>query len=281
MSILTDLMTRRPNAPFEVDLKPEQVEEFRTRGFIQIPRIASDEELAWLVQVYDALFAEKRGSYHGGYFDLTRPYDSEGEDLLPQIIAPEIRFPQLKETGFWTNGRKLARQLLGVEPAEPVRGWGHMIRKPARIGEKLPWHQDEAYWEPEFDYRALGCWMPLDDATLESGCMSMIPGSHLGDIVPHRHIDDDPSVQGLETIALPARAAEAVPLPTLAGGAVLHHCRMLHMSGPNVSENVRRAYANEWQTTPVRRAVPYVRPWQVAAEEAHAKRFGKDRVWFD
>jgi ectoine hydroxylase-related dioxygenase (phytanoyl-CoA dioxygenase family) len=123
--------------------------------------------------------------------------------------------------------------------------------------------------------------MPLDDATLESGCMSMIPGSHLGDIVPHRHIDDDPSVQGLETIALPAHAAEAVPLPTLAGGAVLHHCRMLHMSGPNVSENVRRAYANEWQTTPVRRAVPYVRPWQVAAEEAHAKRFGKDRVWFD
>src|SRR6185295_4560406 len=126
MSVLADLMTRRPEAPFDVELKLEQVEEFRTRGFIQIPRIASDEELEWLRQVYDALFAEKRGSYHGGYFDLTRPYDSDGEDLLPQIIAPEIRFPQLKQTGFWKNGQTLARRLLGVEAAEQVRGWGHM-----------------------------------------------------------------------------------------------------------------------------------------------------------
>jgi len=62
---------------------------------------------------------------------------------------------------------------------------------------------------------------------------------------------------------------------------VLHHCRMLHMSGPNVSDSVRRAYANEWEMPPVKRAVPYERPWQVETEEAHAKRFGKDRIWFD
>jgi len=278
MSVLADLIQRRPDAPFEVELKPTQIEEFRTRGFIQIPRITSDEELAWLRQVYDALFTEKRGAYRGGYFDLTRPYDSEGEDLLPQIIAPETRFPQFKETSFWKNGAKLARHLLGVEH---VRGWGHMIRKPARIGGSLPWHQDEAYWDPAFDYRALGCWMPLDAATIESGCMSMIPGAHLGDIVPHRHLNDDPNVEGLETITLPARAAEAVPLPTPAGGAVLHHCRMLHMSGPNVSEHVRRAYANEWQTPPVKRAIPYERPWQVEGREAHSKKFGKDLVFFD
>jgi ectoine hydroxylase-related dioxygenase (phytanoyl-CoA dioxygenase family) len=278
MSALAELMTRRPDTSFDVELKSTQIDEFRTRGFIQIPRITSDEELVWLRDVYDALFAEKRGSYHGGYFDLTRPYDRDGEDLLPQIIVPEARFPQLKETCFWKNGAKLARQLLAVDD---VRGWGHMIRKPARVGDSLPWHQDEAYWEPAYDYRALGCWMPLDVATIESGCMSMIPGSHLGDIVAHRHLNDDPTVEGLETVAPPARAAEAVALPTPAGGAVLHHCRMLHMSGPNVSDHVRRAYANEWQTQPVKRAVPHVRPWQVEGREAFAKKFGKDIVWFD
>jgi ectoine hydroxylase-related dioxygenase (phytanoyl-CoA dioxygenase family) len=278
MSTLVELMTRRPDTSFDVELKPTQVDEFRTRGFIQVERITSDEELVWLRDVYDALFNEKRGSYHGGYFDLTRPYDRDGEDLLPQIIAPEIRFPELKETCFWKNGAKLARELLGVDD---VRGWGHMIRKPARIGDSLPWHQDEAYWEPTHDYRALGCWMPLDNATVESGCMSMIPGSHLGDIVAHRHLNDDPTVEGLETVTPPARAAEAVSLPTSAGGAVLHHCRMLHMSGPNVSDHVRRAYANEWQTQPVKRAVPHVRPWQVEGREAFRKKFGKDLVWFD
>ena len=278
MPTLADLLTRRPEDSFELELNPVHIEEFRMRGFVRIPRITSDDELAWLRQVYDALFAEKRGAYRGGYFDLTRPYESEGEDLLPQIIAPEARFPQLKETSFWKNGAKLARYLLEVEE---VRGWGHMIRKPARIGASLPWHQDEAYWDPAFDYRALGCWMPLDDATIESGCMSMIPGSHLGDIVPHRHLNGDPDVEGLETLTVPLRAAEAVQLPTSAGGAVLHHCRMLHMSGPNVSANVRRAYANEWQTPPVKRAAPYERPWQVEGREAHARKFGKDLVLFD
>ena len=69
-----------------------------------------------------------------------RPYGSDGEDLLPQIIMPEARCPQLKETAFWRNGQALATRLLGLD-YEAVQGWGHMIRKPARIGEALPWHQ--------------------------------------------------------------------------------------------------------------------------------------------
>jgi hypothetical protein len=109
--------------------------------------------------------------------------------------------------------------LLGVEIGNEIGGWGHMIRKPARFGESLPWHQDEAYWDPGFDYVALGCWMPLDNATIESGCMSMIRGSHLGGILPHRHINDDPSVHGIETSPDPADIARAVVLPTPAGGA--------------------------------------------------------------
>ncbi len=273
-TLLDELMTRRPDVAFEAELAPDQVEEFRVRGFIQVARITSDEELEWLRLVYDALFEEKRGAYKGGYFDLSRPYESEGEDLVPQIITPEARFPELKKTAFWRNGNKLARRLLGG--AEDVRGWGHMIRKPARVGGGLPWHQDEAYWDPRFDYQALGCWMPLDEATIESGCMSMIPGSHRSDVLPHRHIDDDPSVHGLETFPDPADIARAVPLPTPAGGAVMHHRRTLHMSGPNVSANVRRAYANEWQATPVRRPKPYERPWHDEGQEAFAQKFGED-----
>jgi hypothetical protein len=67
-----------------------------------------------------------------------------------------------------------------------------------------------------------------------------------------------------------------VPLPTPAGGAVMHHRRTLHMSGPNVSANVRRAYANEWQVLPVRRAAPYERPWHTEGQEAFVARFGEE-----
>lgn len=271
MPEVEELVAIRPESNFEVVLSDQQIEEFRTKGFISIARITTDEELAWIGALYDALFLKRAGVFKGGYFDLSRPYESEGEDLLPQILTPEIRFPELLKTGFWRNGRMLAAQLLDVAVAD-LRGWGHMIRKPARIGEALPWHQDEAYWDPNFDYKALGCWMPLDTATIESGCMSMIPGSHRGDILHHRHIGDDPNVHGIFTEPNAEDIARAETLPTPAGGAVMHNCRTLHCSGPNVSDHVRRAYANEWQIDPIPRAAPYERRWQVEGKKAFARR---------
>lgn len=251
-------MARRPECEFTVSMSGEQCEEFKERGFIAIERIMPDEEIAWIGEVYDRLFEERTQTVAGGYFDLSRPYDSPGEDLQPQILVPEVRFAQLRRTSFWRNGRAIAAQLLGVD-AQILRGWGHMIRKPARVGAPLPWHQDEAYWDPAFDYVALGSWMTLDPATSESGCMSFVPGSHRGDVRLHRHVGDDPTVHGLYAPGIDATSA--VALPVQPGGAIFHHCRIIHSSGPNRSERVRRAYANEWQLEPVRRVTPADRPW--------------------
>jgi hypothetical protein len=255
---LEELMALRPQVDFKAELPPGKLVEFRENGFTSIDRIISDEELEWLRGVYDRLFAERVQAVPGGYFDLSRPYDSPGQDLQPQIIAPEARFAELRKTSHWRNGRVLASQLLGVEAAA-LRGWGHMILKPPRVGEALPWHQDEAYWDPGFDYAALGCWMPLDPATHESGCMSFIPGSHRGEVRVHRHVGDDPTVHALFTDDVDSSKAVAVPIG--AGGAIFHHCRILHSSRPNRSEHVRRAYANEWQLTPVKRESAPARPW--------------------
>jgi hypothetical protein len=268
---IEDILARQPRTTFEVSLQPADVEAFETRGFTSIPRITTDEEVAWLGDLYDWLFAEKSRALTGAHFDLVRPYDSEGEDRLPQIIAPEKRLAELKETAFWRNGRRLAAQLMGVEP-DVLDGWGHMIRKPPKIGEPLPWHQDEAYWEPSLVYRALGCWMPLDGATVENGCMSFIPGSHRSEVLPHRHVGDDPRVHALYTTPDQAEVARAVPVPTPAGGAVFHHSRTLHASGPNSTDKVRRAYANEWQLAPQEAEATPDRPWIAEGKAAWAAR---------
>ena len=267
MSELEALNESRPQVSFEVSLSDAAIERFHEQGYITVERIAPAEELAWIGALYDRLFEGKIQAIRGGYFDLVRAYEAEGEDLLPQILTPEALIPALKETCFWKNGRRLAAQLIGA-PEASLRGWGHMIRKPARVGEALPWHQDEAYWDPGLTYTALGCWMPLDAATIESGCMSFVPGSHLGDIRPHRHVGDDPNVHGLYCTPTPDELARAVPAPTPAGGAVLHHCRMLHSSGPNISPNVRRAYANEWQLPPEKAHEIPRRDWIAAGREA-------------
>jgi hypothetical protein len=66
-------------------------------------------------------------------------------------------------------------------------------------------------------------------------------------------------VHALVTDDVDDGGAVAVPVP--AGGAIFHHCRMVHSSLPNTSDHVRRAYANEWQLPPSKRATPFARPW--------------------
>ena len=259
----------RPRAAFELDLTPEQVASFHERGFLAVGRITTDAELEWLAEIYDRLFRERDSGVPGGYFDLSRPYDSDGPDLLPQVLRPELRHPELYETTFFRSARRVAARLLGTDEGE-LEAWGHLIQKPARIGGELPWHQDEAYWDPRLEYAAVGVWMPLDPASIESGCMEFIPGSHRGEVRPHRHIGDDPAVHGLRTDGVDDSRAVAVPVP--AGSATIHHCRVLHRSQPNTTDRVRRACATELQRKPRKRARPAHRPWLREAADAWRKR---------
>ncbi len=249
---IEELMTRRPEGEFPVRLSEANCEQFRECGFTSIERITTDKELAWLGEVYDRMFAERISPVPGAFVDVVRPNGTSDVDSQKQILLPELKFSELQKTTFWRNGRTLAALLLGLE-LKDMRGWGHMIRKPPRDTESgaLPWHQDEAYWDRSFKYHATSCWMPLDPATVESGCMSFIPGSHRSGVREHRPTGGDfathvVSVEDVDNTL-------AVPVPVPAGGAVFHHCRTLHSSGPNRSARVRRAYSNEWQLEPVPR----------------------------
>ena len=49
----------------------------------------------------------------------------------------------------------------------------------------VSWHQDVAYWGQE-PYEVLTAWVALSPSTQRSGCMRVLPGSHKGDIAPHK-----------------------------------------------------------------------------------------------
>src|SRR5436190_952445 len=211
-----ELMARRPERPFEAELTDDVRHEFAERGFTKVDRITTDEEVAWLRDVYDALFGGEAGAYV--VRDVMTRIDEQRGDRVSQIILPENYLPQLKETQFWRNSRRLASELLGLAEGE-MEGWGHMVRKAPRDHETLPWHQDEAFWDSTFDYRSLGVWMPLDPATIESGCMSLAPGTHLEGIVPHQLGKGDPAVTYIEAVSPPIDRLAPHPIPI--GGASL------------------------------------------------------------
>ncbi len=251
-----ELMAERPRKAFDVALTPDLKAEFAERGFIKVDRITSDEEVEWLRRVYDALFEGAAGVFV--VRDLMRRIDRQEGDGIGQVVRPEDNLPGLKDTQYWRNSRKLAAALL--DTAEPdLAGWGHMIRKTANNPDCLPWHQDEAYWDPNFDYRALGVWMPLDEATTENGCMNLVPGSHREGVRPHALGDGDPAMTHIVIVDPPAERAVAHPIPL--GGASFHHCRTIHNSGPNRTDKARRANIVEWQAAPIPLDQPKDHPW--------------------
>jgi ectoine hydroxylase-related dioxygenase (phytanoyl-CoA dioxygenase family) len=146
----------------------------------------------------------------------------------------------------------------------------HAILKPPRHGAATPWHQDEAYWEPGLEYNSFSLWVPLQDATLENGCMQFVPGSHRLEVLPHHSINKDPRVHGLEVDGADTSAAQ--PCPIRAGDATAHLNRTLHYAGPNRTGAPRRAYILGFGTPPRKRSEPREFPWNVAKQTARERR---------
>jgi ectoine hydroxylase-related dioxygenase (phytanoyl-CoA dioxygenase family) len=221
-----------------MQLTAEQVLFFHLNGFLSIPTPITDEaELQTMRAAYDRIFAEKAGRDEGNQFDLGGS-DEEGKDeALPQILNPAKYAPELRAGLFLDNATTIVRQLLGPSV---TAGVAHAIYKPAGKGAPTPWHQDEAYWDPAWQYQNVSIWMPLQEATLENGCLWFMPGSHEWPVLEHRSIGGDVRVHGLELCDLSVlKDPVACPLP--AGGITIHRNRTAHYAGANESAIPRRA----------------------------------------
>jgi ectoine hydroxylase-related dioxygenase (phytanoyl-CoA dioxygenase family) len=238
----------------EPQLSREQVAAFRANGFLSIDAISTPDEVAWLRDAYAGLLADA-DAFRLRYQDR----DAGGaQRVITQIFSPERQCPRLLETHYLANARRLGATLLGVAPEEVSFGGLMMLYKPPAAGRDAPWHQDEAYWElPDQRCHSLSVWMPIDDVSVESGCMQYIPGSHARDLLPHRK---PPGVEPI-VVDAPFDAVSAVACPMRAGGAVLHHCHTLHYSAPNTSDRPRRAFTTIVHGPRSPRVPPVPRTW--------------------
>lgn len=236
-------------------LSAHQREFFEHNGFLWLDAITTPDEVRRMRVIYDRLFDSGAGREDGLLYQLG--------DRLPQLVEPSRYAPELKDTEYFANARAIATQLFG-DDLEPDIG-EHMIYKPPMIAGETPWHQDQAYHDPGLVYRNVNFWLPLDDATVESGCMHFVPGSHRLDVLPHRPIGGDPSVDGLE-VDMSQFERDSVACPIPAGGCTMHASYTLHYAGPNRSETPRRAYILVLRATPVARDEPLDLYWQQPSE---------------
>jgi hypothetical protein len=256
---MTSMMFGPPPAiAFERSPAPDEIAFFRENGFLAVDRLTTDEEIAWLRQIFEYLFSDAHAGKPGAPLDRSgTAVEGEPKARLAQAFFPEMQFPEILDTQFRRNARRYAAALLDIPEAE-LSSWGHMIEKKPG-GRAASWHQDHAYWQPELDYCALGAWLPLHDVTVQMGAMQFIPASHKRGLVPHRQ-EDEP-IHNVLTARDPVDASGAVACPLRKGGATFHHSETLHYTAPNTTGQTRLAFPMEFQRAPRRRAVPEHMPW--------------------
>ncbi len=102
----------------------------------------------------------------------------------------------------------------------------------------VSWHQDLTYWGFSHDDQ-VSMWLSLSPATVQSGCMRMIPGSHVRGRMHHEKIDSESNVLFNSQTVENVNEDEAVVCALQAGQASFHHGWTLHSSGANDSDERR------------------------------------------
>ena len=116
-----------------------------------------------------------------------------------------------------------------------------LFMKPPRIGSRQPYHQDQPLgFHVEPADRMVTCWAALDAATIENGCLWMLPGTH-----KHGWIDKQ-KCQEYEQQAVADDLSAERPVELAAGDCSFHHGHILHSSRPNLTDKRRWGYATHY-----------------------------------
>ncbi|HSI72516.1 MAG TPA: phytanoyl-CoA dioxygenase family protein [Fimbriimonas sp.] len=124
--------------------------------------------------------------------------------------------------------------------------WNQSVYKMPEGDKQFPWHQDDGY-TPVDPSPYLTCWLALNDATPENGCISALPGSHKDGLKPHVwtdlglscHSTDDPD--------------QGVLVPVTAGSMAVFWSLTAHKSGSNRSKGTRKAYIIQYSNEGLKR----------------------------
>jgi ectoine hydroxylase-related dioxygenase (phytanoyl-CoA dioxygenase family) len=117
--------------------------------------------------------------------------------------------------------------------------WNQSVYKKPEGEREFPWHQDDGY-TPVVPSPYLTVWLAINDATLENGCIHVIPGSHLGGLRKH-----EPTPIGLQC-EIGADDKAAVPVPLKAGSVAVFWSLTVHKSGINRSLHTRKAFIMQY-----------------------------------
>lgn len=205
---------------------------FLTTGHILSPETLTAGELALMREVCDTLLAEPAEDGGAGKHAI-------GLGQRRRFLAHRHEdFPALETCLLSGTPARLAARLLS---GSAFLFNEQFVVKGPRKGASFAWHQDGAY--VGFDHKPyVTIWIALDDATVENGCVYLLPRDlrRDGHLDPHEWLEDSNELNGY------SGDAPGMPVECPAGAVVAFSSLTLHRSGENTTDAPRRAFVAQY-----------------------------------
>jgi hypothetical protein len=195
------------------------VDAFRSRGYFVAPGVFSASECDDIIEHVER-----------AAFELALGEADDG----PLSYRPMMHLASSDLTGVATDDRWAHIVLPLLETGDARLYWEQAVAKPPQARTELPWHQDNGY-TPLIPEEYVTCWVALDDARIDNGCIWVLPGSHLHGTIAH-HAGPGPFRVGHDG------DDEGVPVPVERGDVIVFSSLIMHRSGPNTTDEHRRAW---------------------------------------
>jgi non-heme Fe2+,alpha-ketoglutarate-dependent halogenase len=162
----------------------------------------------------------------------------------------------------YTWAQELIRHPKILDAVEDVIGpdilaWESVFfTKEPKTEDYISWHQDITYWGLDQEGDVVTAWVALSPSNPESGCMRVVPGTHLKDVVAHKDTFGEHNMlsRGQE-IAVEVDEDHAVDLVLRPGQMSLHHVKIFHGSHQNRSADRRIGFAIRYLPPRVKQGV--------------------------
>jgi len=231
-------------------LSAQQVEQYHRDGYVCPVPIMSASEAAGLRRQLEAVEARQGGKLEAA--QRSRAF------LLFKWLDDLIRDPRVLDP---------VEQLIGPD----ILCWSTIFWiKDSGSKSFVGWHQDNTYWGLS-SRNVITAWFAISDASVDAGCMKVMPGTHQGETLRHEDTYHQDNMLTRGQVIPGLDESRAVFMPLKAGEMSLHNYCLAHGSGPNVSADRRIGVSMHFMPPGTKQVVG---AWDCAALVRGEDRFG-------
>ena len=229
-------------------MNSEELSHYHEHGYVVKPALFSEDELqVWLDRL--GALIRKEVPKSEGMLIMRDVMIAKGavEASSPEAAIAKIqdfdRDPVLRS---YTDHPRLLAEISDLTGENIVSIHNMLINKPPGVDGRHPLHQDLLYFPFRPEDRIVASWTALEPIHRKNGCLSVVPGSHKGELLAHGDMDwEYVNIAYYGALGVGAHP-DRVHLEMDPGDTVFFHPKILHGSGRNQSSGFRRAISSHY-----------------------------------